>query len=287
MFLAVAQGGTVRAAADRLRLNHATILRGIARLEEALGVKLFDRLPAGYRLTDAGSDIVELAEQMQTASARIEARVFGLDQSVSGKLRFTMPPSFATHLLMPDITRFRTDHPDIGLEIAASGILADLSNREADVALRVVLDASSIPDYLIGSRTHGFHSAWYYHRDFIANDTASQPAWLLREGASIPVTWPSAAGLSASPTPVRFADMRSQFAAARAGMGIARLPCFLGDADPILARVQGCPIERDGEVWLLTHSETRSTRRVRLLRDFLQTALQQHADLLEGRGGNG
>ncbi|MGI4746245.1 MAG: LysR family transcriptional regulator [Janthinobacterium lividum] len=287
MFLAVAQGGTVRAAAERLRLNHATILRGIARLEEGLGVKLFDRLPVGYRLTDAGSDIVELAEQMHTASSRIEARVFGLDQSVSGKLRFTMPPSFATHLLMPDIARFRSDHPDIALELAASGILADLSNREADVALRVVLDVSLLPDYLIGSRTHGFYSGWYYHQDFKTRDKALRPAWLLREGVSPPENWWPAVEFSVSPTPVRFADMRSQYAAARAGMGIARLPCFLGDADTTLVRVPGSPIERDGELWLLTHAETRTTRRVRLLRDFLQAALLQHADLLEGREGRG
>ena len=105
MFLAVAHGGTVRAAAESLNVNHATIIRGVNRLEEKLATKLFEKLATGYRLTDAGSDIVELAAQMATASSQIEARIFGRDQNVSGPLRFTLPISFATDLLMPTLTQ--------------------------------------------------------------------------------------------------------------------------------------------------------------------------------------
>ncbi|MBB3953087.1 LysR family transcriptional regulator, partial [Aureimonas jatrophae] len=96
MFLAVAEGGTVRAAADALDVNHATIIRGIGRLEDRLETKLFDKPSTGYRLTDAGADVVDLARQMSTASSQLEARIFGRDQSVSGPLRLTLPISFAT-----------------------------------------------------------------------------------------------------------------------------------------------------------------------------------------------
>ncbi|MEY9419671.1 DNA-binding transcriptional MocR family regulator [Bradyrhizobium japonicum] len=56
-FLAVARGGSVRAAAERLGVNHATVLRRIAQLEERLGVQMFEKLPSGYRLTGAGEEV--------------------------------------------------------------------------------------------------------------------------------------------------------------------------------------------------------------------------------------
>ena len=83
-FLAVARGGSVRAAADRLSVNHATVLRRVAQLEERLGARLFDRLPSGYRMTGAGEEVLGLAEQMQASSNQLEARVLGRDQGVRG-----------------------------------------------------------------------------------------------------------------------------------------------------------------------------------------------------------
>src|SRR6201999_126352 len=74
-FLAVARGGSVRAAAGRLGVNHATVLRRIAQLEERLGARMFEKLPSGYRLTDAGEEILELANQMEASSQQLETRV--------------------------------------------------------------------------------------------------------------------------------------------------------------------------------------------------------------------
>jgi DNA-binding transcriptional LysR family regulator len=61
-FLAVARGGSVRAAGERLGVNHATVLRRIAQLEERLGARMFEKLPSGYRLTAAGEEVLEFAE---------------------------------------------------------------------------------------------------------------------------------------------------------------------------------------------------------------------------------
>jgi DNA-binding transcriptional LysR family regulator len=80
MFLAIAQGGTVRAAAEALACNHATIIRGAARLEARLQTKLFERLPAGYRLTSTGAEILDQALDMSAASLQLEARAFRRDQ---------------------------------------------------------------------------------------------------------------------------------------------------------------------------------------------------------------
>ena len=127
-FLAVARGGSVRAAAERLGVNHATVLRRIAQLEERLGVHMFEKLPSGYRLTAAGEEILEFADQMEASSHLLETRVFGRDQSVRGLLRVTLAPPLATHLLMPDFADFARLHPDIEMEILSSGELANLTN---------------------------------------------------------------------------------------------------------------------------------------------------------------
>src|SRR6202044_1373739 len=105
-FLAVARGGSVRAAAGRLGVNHSTVLRRIAQLEERLGAHMFEKLPSGYRLTDAGEDVLAFAAQMEASSNQLETRVFGRDQGVRGKLRVTLASPLAAHLLMPDFAAF-------------------------------------------------------------------------------------------------------------------------------------------------------------------------------------
>lgn len=282
MFLAVAKGGTVRAAAEALEVNHATIIRGVGRLEEKLNTKLFEKLATGYRLTDAGSDIVELAGQMSTASSQIEARIFGRDQDVSGPLRFTLPISFATDLLMPTLTEFRASYPDIALEILSSGSVVNLANREADVALRVMVGGASPPENLYGTALCEFHMGFYIGRD-LACSRSITPAWLLGPNEAVPADWAPDAEIKMASVPIRFAEMRSQLVAARAGMGISALPCFLGDADPLLVRVPGGPVTHLGDVWLLTHGDTRRTKRVRLLCDDVRSAMQGLAGRLAGR----
>src|SRR6201999_1429866 len=79
-FLAVARGGSVRAAAERLGVNHSTVLRRIAQLEQHLGVRMFEKLPSGYRVTAAGEEILEFAGQMEAASNLLQTRVLGRDQ---------------------------------------------------------------------------------------------------------------------------------------------------------------------------------------------------------------
>jgi DNA-binding transcriptional LysR family regulator len=284
MFLAVANGGTVRAAANALEVNHATIIRAVGRLEHKLGAKLFDKLATGYRLTDAGSDIVELAAQMAATSSQIEARIFGRDQNVSGPLRFTLPVSFATDLLMPTLAAFRSRYPDIALEVLSSTSVVNLGKREADVALRVVIGNGTPPENLYGMRLCEFHVAYYVARTVAEARSRAYPAWLLGPDEVVPADWMPGDGMRMAATPVRFTEMRSQFEAARAGMGVALLPCFLGDADQALVRVPGGPVKHIGDVWLLTHGDTRRTKRVRLLCDAVRDVIRDNADRLAGRG---
>lgn len=179
-FLAVARGGSVRAAAEHLGVNHATVLRRIAQLEERLGVQMFEKLPSGYRLTAAGEEVLEFADQMEASSHQLETRVFGRDQSVRGRLRVTLAPPMATHLLMPDFADFARLHPDIEMDVLSFGELANLTNREADVAIRVVYERKTLPQNLHGMKGPELFGAVYMSRDRLA-------AW--RAGAPDPFRW--------------------------------------------------------------------------------------------------
>ncbi|WP_260596921.1 LysR family transcriptional regulator [Sphingomonas endolithica] len=283
-FLAAARGGSVRAAAGRLGVNHATVLRRIAQLEERLGAQMFDRLPTGYRLTVAGEEVLELAIQMETSSHQLETRVLGRDQSVRGLLRVTLTPILATHLLMPDFADFARQHPDIEMEILSSGELANLTNREADVAIRVVYDRKTLPLNLHGPKGPELFGGVYISRDRLAAwraGTADTIKWIVISMHGVP-DWASEGELRTTEVPFRVTDAGAEIAAVRQGLGITTLPCFVGDADPMLVRVPGTDLHLYGTLWLLTQGETRKTKRVRLFTEFISHSLAAHAPLLTG-----
>src|SRR6201996_4839960 len=179
-FLAVARGGSVRAAAERLAVNHATVLRRIAQLEARLGVQVFEKLPSGYRMTEAGEEVLEFADQMEASSHLLETRIFGRDQSARGLLRVTLPPFLATHLLMPDLADFARLHPDIEMEVLSTGEVANLTNREADVAVRNVGDRKNLALNLHGLKGPEMYGGVYMSRDRLAAG---------RKGAKDPIRW--------------------------------------------------------------------------------------------------
>lgn len=282
-FLAVARQGSVRSAAERLGVNHATVLRRIAQLEDRLGTQIFERLPSGYRLTDAGEEIVEFADQMQQSSQQLETRVFGRDQSVRGLLRVTLPPPLAAHLLMPDFAEFVRLYPGIEMEILSSGELANLTNREADLAIRVVYDRKSLPQNLHGLKGPELFGGLYMSRDLLGAPTAGAPApkWIAVSGHGVP-DWAREGAARTEGAPFRTSDLGGQIAAVRQGIGITALPCLIGDADPLLVRVPDTDLHLYGAVWLLTQGESRKTKRVRLLTNFVSRKLAGCAPLLAG-----
>ncbi|MGR4863277.1 LysR family transcriptional regulator [Caulobacter sp. LARHSG274] len=283
-FLAVARAGSVRAAAERLGVNHATVLRRIAQLEQRLGAQMFEKLPSGYRLTTAGEEVLELANQMEASSHQLETRVFGRDQSVRGRLRVTLAPPLATHLLMSDFADFARLHPDIEMDIISSGELANLTNREADVAIRVVYERKTLPLNLHGLKGPEVFGGVYISRDRLAARQAGAPdppRWIVISAHGVP-DWASAGEVAAAGVPFRVTDAGAQIAAVRQGLGITTLPCFVGDADPLLARAPGVDLHLYGTLWLLTQGETRKTKRVRLFTEFISARLAAYAPLLAG-----
>ena len=283
-FLAAARGGSVRAAAKHLGVNHATVLRRVAQLEHRLGAQMFEKLPSGYRLTTAGEEVLEFAEQMEASSHQLETRIFGRDQSVRGLLRVTLPPFLATHLLMPDLADFARAHPDIEMEIVSTGEVANLTNREADVAIRIVTDRKTLPLNLHGLKGPDLVAGVYMSRDRLAAWRAGAPDAIrpIVVGSDGVPDWADAGEVRATGVPFRMPDADAQIAAAQQGVGMTRLPCFVGDADPVLARVPGIDLKSDSTLWLLTQGETRKTKRVRMFTEFTSRRLAAYAPLLAG-----
>jgi DNA-binding transcriptional LysR family regulator len=245
---------------------------------------MFEKLPSGYRLTTAGEEVLEFAGQMEASSHLLETRIFGRDQSVRGLLRITLAPTLATHLLMPDFADFARLHPDIEMEILSSGELANLTNREADVAIRVVYDRKTLPPNLHGLKGPELFGGVYMSRDLLAAWRAGAPdpiRWIVISTDGIP-DWGREGEVGATGVPFRTTDGEAQIVAVRQGLGITTLPCFVGDADPLLARAPGAALHKHGTLWLLTHGETRKTKRVRLFTEFVSRRLAAYAPLLAG-----
>jgi DNA-binding transcriptional LysR family regulator len=221
---------------------------------------------------------------MEASSHLLETRVFGRDQSVRGLLRVTLAPPLATHLLMPDFADFARLHPDIEMDILSFGELANLTNREADVAIRVVYDRKTLPLNLHGLKGPELFGGVYMSRDRLAAWRAGAPdpiRWIVISIHGIP-DWASEGEVRSTGVPFRTSDAGAQIVAVRQGLGITTLPCFVGDADPLLVRVPGTDLHMYGTVWLLTQGETRKTKRVRLFTEFVSRRLGAYGPLLAG-----
>ena len=189
-----------------------------------------------------------------------------------------------TQFCIPDFADFARLHPDIEMEILSSGELANLTNREADVAIRVVYDRKTLPLNLHGLKGPELFGGVYMSRDRLAAWRAGAPdpiRWIVISIHGIP-DWASEGEVRTTGVPFRTTDAEAQIVAVRQGLGITTLPCFIGDADPLLVRVPGTDLHMYGTLWLLTQGETRKTERVRLFTEFVSRRLAVYAPLLAG-----
>src|SRR5215467_5859904 len=136
VFLAVARAGQLAGAAARLGLDVSTVSRRIDRLEAELGVHLFDRTRDGTVATAAAEAMLPAAEDMERGLAQFAAAVDAIETTAEGVVRLTAPPGIADGFVAPLLARFRQRFPRVVVELDASVGYADLTRREADLALR-------------------------------------------------------------------------------------------------------------------------------------------------------
>jgi len=285
IILAIGRAGTLSGAARSLKLNHSTVFRRINTIEENLDVRFFDRLPHGYVLTEAGEAAMRSAEHIDDEVHSLARELVGKDLRLQGSLRVTAPEGVTLKLLGPHLVKFCKAHPDIDLDLVVTSSELQLSRREADIAVRVT---AKPPDTDIGRRICRFQFGLYASKAYLNKNKHSDLAdydWVMTDDSSdwFPqAIWKKTGQLRAKVV-LTSNSMIAVLNAATEGLGVAPLPCFLGDSEKKLVRVIEPADDMKLELWLLTHPVLRHTARVKALMNFLQESLQDQVDLIEGR----
>ena len=275
-FLVTAQEGSLSSAARALGMNQPTLSRQVGALEEELGVALFERSGRGLTLTPAGLDLIDHAEKMGAAAARLSLAAYGQSQALEGPVGLTATEYTAAYLLPPIIARLREMHPGITIELTASETASDLRRREADIAIRAFRPTQ--PDLVaarICSSPAGFYAAPAYldrqgrpaspgdmaRLDFIGlGEAGGYRAFLNAFGFD----------LSEANFPVSSSRLRVHVDLALSGLGVILLPDHVGRSEPRLERLLPDLPPVDGELWLVSHSDLKTNRRIRIVFDFLK-----------------
>lgn len=286
LVLAICRTGTLTGAARALGVNHSTVFRRINSIEKKLNVRLFDRQPTGYVMTEAGETVQRTAERIDEEVNGLSRELLGRDLRLQGRLRVTSPEGIGLKFLSPHLSAFCADHPGIQMDLIITSSALRLSRREADIAVRVTRRP---PDNYIGHRICKFRFCMYASRSYLnrhGDASLEDYHWLMTDdGFDLlpPAVWKNKEHPAAK---IVFSSNNALavITAAKQGLGVAPLPCFLGDAEKDLVRVTKPPEALTLDLWILTHPDLRHTARVRTLMTFLIGALEKEKATIEGLG---
>jgi DNA-binding transcriptional LysR family regulator len=266
--MCLVRGGSLAAAAHDLGLNYTTVARRIKRVEAALGVTLFDRLVDGYQPTEAGALVANYATQMNKQTDTMMRQLQGRDGTLRGSLTVTAPQLLIAHVLTPVIEQFCAAYPDVDLHVRATNDLLDLNRREADLAIRISRDPG---DSLMGVRLASQQSSSF---------AAPAVAQAILDAPTRTVDWIVYADYAAVPKNVNptypnhrirmtFDDMVAIRAAVVAGLGVARMPVFLGRSSDGLVQVPVLAPQPYPDIWIVAHRDVWASAKVAAFREML------------------
>ena len=292
--LEVTRTGAALTAARAMGVNQTTVIRRIARLEQRLGARLFERRPAGYAPTDLGREVSEIAARIEAEVAGLATALAARRRAVSGSVKLSAAESLANMLLAPLLQSFHRAYPEVRVELDASDQRVDVARGEADVALR----AGSRPEGggIVARRLPDNDWAVYCSRGYAQENGCPQHARdmaghaiLALDGRMAQV--PAARWLRelVEEGAIRFRSnsLTNMVSNLRAGLGLGTLPCIIGDAEPDLVRCFPPPPELRSEMWLVVRAEVKSAPHVRVLADFLADyVLSQRGKLAPGDAAN-
>ncbi len=283
-FLAVQRRGSHKAASRLLRVAPTTVARRIAALEEALGVKLFERTPERLLPTPAGLALFVHAERVEAEMLAAERTLDAADARLEGTLRVTATDGFIHYVLVPALFQFRQAHPALTIDLRADTSLLDLSRREADVAIRLArpkepalvarrlgvmqLALYASESYLERRGTPRNQAALAAH-DWIGFDTSldrlPQVQWLKR----------------VLPQPryvLRANTTTTQALACAEGHGIALLPVFVAAREPRLRKLLPRVAGPSRDLWAVSHTDMRANARVETFVSWLLRVVARDLD---------
>lgn len=270
-FLALARTGSLHRASDALGSGRTTVSRRLEALELSFEAKLFERSRAGLLLTHLGQSLLPHAESIEAQVAAASRQLALQKKETRETLRLSMPHFVAQSRIMDHVLDFVTANPDIDLDISLSRQIANLDQRESDLSIRFAYEVS---EDAICRRLVTCSSAAYCSRDYAIKIKENDGVGLEWIGGAFPEHGRQAAWIAQTsyPKAVQRHFLREAsplIAFARAGKGLAMLPCFVGDADSSLIRAPFQKIREDRSLWLLLHRDMRKNPNIRLLIDYL------------------
>ena len=278
-FLETAETGSLSAAARKLGLTQPTLSRQVAAIEQRMGVTLFERVGKSMVLTPTGLDLLEHARAMGAAADALGLAATGRSQAVGGVVSVSASDAVAAMLLPPLVKQLREQEPGIAVEVIPSNALSDLLRREADIAVRHVKPEQPelIARFIREATAHFYASeAWVKthghprsaedaaHLPFVGSDRQGQYLGYLRmHGLNV-----SEANFSC------YADHTvAHWALVQQGLGIGAMMEEIARDTPGMVRVLDDLPPIRFPVWLVTHRELRTSRRIRVVFEALAEGL--------------
>lgn len=275
--LALARGGTLAAAAERLGIDASTVFRALQRLERGLGRPLFERTRSGYIANDLASVLTEHAERMEAALESARSSVASAPSQISGTVRITTTDTVLHGLVAPALAELRDVHPLLAFELHTGNELASLTRRDADIAVRAT---KRPPQHLVGKQIGPIRVALYAARRggvrSFADVEAGRCDWVAPDDA-LPehpsVVWRKRRLPKVVPR-YRVSSILSVLELVALGLGVGVLPLFLArsrkDVVPLTDPLDEC----ETDLWLLTHADARHLRRVGTVYSHLAQAIE-------------
>jgi DNA-binding transcriptional LysR family regulator len=286
-FRATADTGSLAAAARQLGLAQPTLSRQVAALEQSLGLTLFERIGRRLMITDAGVGLLEQARAMAAAADELALAAAGRSSEVSGRVCISVTDAFAA-VVMPDIVaRLRHEAPQITIAILATDSVSDLRRREADIAIRHV---KPVEPELIARRIGSLEAGFYVSEAFAAkHDLSRTAADLARldilgfEPLDRFLGHLAGMGITIPREHCRIVSESSAalWAMLQRGLGVGVMLTSVAERTPGLVRIAREAPCIQVPVWLVTHRELHTSRRVRIVFDTIADDLR---DLMRSKG---
>ena len=280
-FLVTAEEGSLSAAARALGMAQPTLGRQVDGLEQELGIVLFERVGRGLTLTPSGLELLDHVRDMGEAAGRVSLTALGQSQALEGTICISASETYAAVLLPPIIAKLRLMEPGIQVEIVVANHASDLRRREADIAIRNFRPTE--PD-LIAKKIGDAQAALYATPDYIAKIGHPTKPYDLRNADFVNMDHGGlilkglntlGLGLTEANFPLFTESYLVMWELVRQGAAIGFLDAQIGDADPIVRRVLPDLEPLVFPIWLVSHRELNTSRRIRMVYDFLAQELQR------------
>ncbi|MCJ9429127.1 LysR family transcriptional regulator [Kordiimonas marina] len=289
-FLAMAEHGSLSAAARKLNVSQPTLSRRLTALEEDVGAELFSRTRTGLEMTTLGEQLLHHARHMQDDVLAIERLVTGQDTNLTGSVMISCIEAIGGRWLVGQLKPFRARYPGITVDIKVDNAASDLLRREADIALRMF---RPVQNDLVAKRTVSMVYGYYATRGYLEKHGMPEHTRDLKNHCFILPHDEILAHTKTDPRKVyalseaaafRSNNMTALATAVEEGMGIGAYPCLMAAENDDLVRLFDDHTVFSSDIWLVAHAELKRNARIRAMYDYLGDMLHDNAAAFSGEG---